>query len=54
MPQITPGHEPERRLWPWVILALLLAAGITLFFVYAPRHATDPAAGTSLAAARRG
>jgi hypothetical protein len=27
----------ERSLWPWVILALLLAASIALFFVYVPR-----------------
>lgn len=53
MPETPPAHEPERRLWPWVLLALLLAAGITLFFVYAPRHSTEQPAPASLAAAAR-
>lgn len=29
-------RAPARRLWPWVLLATLLLAGIVLYFVYAP------------------
>jgi hypothetical protein len=43
MAEVPAGQEPERRLWPWVVLALLLAAGITLFFVYVPRHGASDA-----------
>jgi hypothetical protein len=49
MPETTPGHEPERRLWPWVVLALLLAAGIALFFIYMPRHPGEASAEISAA-----
>jgi len=31
------GPAPQRRLWPWVLLAALLLASIALFFIYVPR-----------------
>jgi predicted cobalt transporter CbtA len=53
MPDNPAAPEPERRLWPWVILALLLAAGITLFFIYVPGHAGDQPAASAISALRR-
>lgn len=30
-------RESARSLWPWAVFALLLVAGIALFFLYVPR-----------------
>ena len=48
----TPGPQPERTTWPWVLLALLLVAGIALFFVYMPRNPGQQPAITALAGDR--
>jgi hypothetical protein len=29
--------QAQRRLWPWMLLGVLLLASIALFFVYVPR-----------------
>ncbi|HET6764117.1 MAG TPA: hypothetical protein VFH27_10605 [Longimicrobiaceae bacterium] len=42
----TAGPEPQRRLWPWVLVAVLLLASIALFFVYVP---SDPSVRTPAA-----
>jgi hypothetical protein len=43
-----PEQEPERSIWPWVLLALLLLASLALFFVYQPRGtAAHPSAVAS-------
>lgn len=37
MPDQHETRDAVRSLWPWAVFALLLCAGIVLFFVYVPR-----------------